>query len=67
MFRLDAKIICGYTFDMGRKKLPESDRREKPLRIRLNSDERRLIDKAAAGNTSSWAREVLLSAAKKRK
>jgi uncharacterized protein (DUF1778 family) len=51
---------------MGRKRLPDDDRREKPLRIRLNAEERQLLDKAAAGKTSSWAREVLLKAAKRR-
>jgi uncharacterized protein (DUF1778 family) len=51
---------------MGRKKLPDDERREKPLRIRLSPDERELIDRAAEGNASAWARRVLLQAAKRR-
>jgi uncharacterized protein (DUF1778 family) len=50
---------------MGRKKLPDDIRREKPLRIRLSADEREAVDKAADGKTSSWARTVLLRAAKR--
>jgi hypothetical protein len=51
---------------MGRKKLPDKERREKPLRIRLSPEERKLVDGAAGGNSSAWAREVLLKAAKRR-
>jgi uncharacterized protein (DUF1778 family) len=50
---------------MGRKKLPDDVRREKPLRIRLSPEERELVDTAAGGNASAWARELLLKAAKK--
>jgi uncharacterized protein (DUF1778 family) len=52
---------------MGRKPLPPEDRREKPLRIRLTDAEREEIDKAANGQSSTWAREVLLRAARKAK
>lgn len=49
---------------MGRKKLPLGQVREKPLRIRLNAEERRLVDEAARrkgfGSTSKWVREELL-------
>ena len=52
---------------MGRKRLPDEDRRDKPLRIRLTDDERDAIDTAAelAGHkgSSGWARETLLKAA----
>jgi hypothetical protein len=50
---------------MGRKRLDDDERREKPLRIRLKPEEREAIDKASGGNSSAWAREVLLKAAKK--
>ena len=54
---------------MGRKPLPEEDRRDKPLRIRMTDAEREQIDLAAElagyGGSSGWAREVLLKAAKK--
>lgn len=50
---------------MGRPPLPDNERREKPLRIRLSPEERAEVDKAARGKTSTWAREVLLRAAKR--
>jgi hypothetical protein len=56
---------------MGRKKLPPERAREKPLRIRLNADERRLVDEAANAegyrNTSAWARMELLQLKIKRR
>lgn len=52
---------------MGRKPLAEKDRRAKPLRIRLTDAERAEIDKAAVGKTSTWARNVLLRAARRSK
>lgn len=54
---------------MGRPRLPVDKRRKKPLRIRLTDEERRLIDVGAeaAGerNTSQWARDALLRAARR--
>lgn len=50
---------------MGRPPLPPKDRRAKPLRIRLTDAEREEIDKAAGGMSSTWAREVLLKAARR--
>jgi uncharacterized protein (DUF1778 family) len=54
---------------MGRKKLPPDKFRQKPLRIRLNPEERQLVDQAAEAeghrNTSAWARMVLLRLAEK--
>ena len=47
---------------MGRPPLPDEERRDKPLRIRMTDDERALVDEAAqqAGvPTSQWARDVL--------
>lgn len=58
--------VATITQMMGRPKVPDSERREKPLRIRLTADERKSLDKAAKVNgqpTSTWAREVLLEAA----
>jgi hypothetical protein len=51
----------------GRPKKPKRELRSKPLRILLNPNERESIDAAARGQsmeTSTWARAVLLSAAK---
>ena len=52
---------------MGRKKLPPEKFRQKPLRIRLNPEERRLVDEAAEAeglrSTSAWARKTLLTQA----
>lgn len=50
----------------GRPPKEQSDRRDKPLRIRLTPDERARIDRAAESiglQTSGWARMVLLKAA----
>lgn len=52
---------------MGRKRLSDTERREKPLRIRLTPEERESVDHASGGNTSAWARDVLLKAAKRAK
>lgn len=54
---------------MGRKPLPDEERRDKPLRIRLTDAEREKIDAAAeqAGysGSSGWARDLLVEAAEK--
>ena len=50
---------------MGRPPLPDNERREKPLRIRLSPEERAEVEKAAKGKTSTWARDILLRAAKR--
>jgi uncharacterized protein (DUF1778 family) len=54
---------------MGRKRLPPEEAREKPLRIRLNTAERQMVDGAAAAdgqpNTSAWARAELIRLAKR--
>ena len=52
---------------MGRKRLSDAERREKPLRIRLTPEERQQIDRAAGDNASALAREVLLKASKRSK
>lgn len=50
-----------------RKKL-EGQARQNVLRIRLTAEERKLLDRAADAKTletSTWARSLLISAAKK--
>jgi hypothetical protein len=54
----------------GRPKLADSERRSAELRIRLTRVERKQLDVAARANgkeTSTWARELLLSHYGKRK
>lgn len=48
---------------MVRPTKPQDERKENVLRIRLTDDERRALDQAASGHTSTWARDVLLRAA----
>jgi hypothetical protein len=50
---------------MGRPKLPPDERMDKLLKIRLTAAERAELDRAAGGDTSTWARELLLRAAKR--
>jgi hypothetical protein len=50
---------------MGRPPLPDDERRDAELRIRLTALERDELDKAAGTDTSTWARLVLLRAAKR--
>ena len=53
---------------MGRKPLSDGRKSDRPLRIRLTDAERNYVDLAAknAGKqTSTWARDVLIAAAKK--
>lgn len=51
---------------MGRPPKPDDERKSAELRIRLTADEREELDRAAGDNTSTWAREVLLKAAKRK-
>lgn len=51
---------------MGRPPMPPGERKNAELRIRLTPDERAELDRAAGQDTSTWAREVLLRAAKRR-
>jgi hypothetical protein len=66
---LETKNSCCYTKfmeekrDRGRPPKPDEDRRSAELRIRLTDDEREKLDEAAGGQTSTWARDVLLKAA----
>ena len=50
----------------GRNPLPSKDRRETRFQIRLSATELALVERAAEGKTSTWARETLLAAAKRR-
>lgn len=49
---------------VGRPPKPDSERRDNVLRIRLTEDERAQLDEVA-DNVSTWAREVLLRAARR--
>jgi hypothetical protein len=50
----------------GRPALPESEKRKPAFLLKLTDAEHELIKEAAGGKTSTWAREVLLRAAKRR-
>ncbi len=47
----------------GRPELPAKVRKSSVLVIRLTKEERALVEKAAGGNVSRWARDALLQAA----
>jgi hypothetical protein len=51
--------------DRGRPKKPDSERREIRYQIRLSASELALIERAGGENPSTWARDVLLRAAKR--
>ena len=50
----------------GRPVKPDKDRRETRFQVRLSPTELALIEKASEGKTSTWARDTLLNAAKRR-
>lgn len=50
----------------GRPELPDKVRKSAVLVIRLTKEERALVERAAGGNVSRWARDVLLRAAETR-
>lgn len=54
-----------FIFMRGRPKLGPAEYKADTLRIRLTNGERELLDKAAGGRTSTWARELLLRAAER--
>jgi hypothetical protein len=60
---IDSNKLVATLIGMGRKRLTDAERRDKPLRVRLTPGERALIDAAAGGNASEWARTLLISAA----
>ena len=51
---------------IGRPELPDKERRETRFQIRLSAMELALVERAANGKASTWARETLLAAAKRR-
>lgn len=54
------------TNERGRPPKPDDERKSAQLRIRLTAEERAVLDRAAGGKTSTWARETLLKAAKRK-
>jgi len=50
----------------GRPPKPEKDRRQIRFQVRLSPAELAALESAAEGKTSTWAREVLLRAAKRK-
>ena len=65
------KIFCSYNKNMennerGRPPKADDERKDNVLRIRMTQEERDLLDQAADGKTSTWARESLLRAAKRK-
>lgn len=50
----------------GRPPKPPEERKAAELRIRLTEAQRAELDAAAGQDTSTWARDVLLRAAKRR-
>ena len=48
----------------GRPKLPTKVRRDYTLRVRLSRNEQAEIESASDGKTSTWARNILLEAAR---
>ncbi len=50
----------------GRPKLPSSEKREGRFLVKLTDAEYELIKRAAEPRVGTWAREVLLRAAKRR-
>ena len=52
--------------ERGRPPKPDDERKSAQLRIRLTEEEREALDQAAGGKTSTWARDVLLKAAKRK-
>ncbi len=57
------------TTRMGRPPKPPDDRKSSELRIRLTAMDRETLDEVArskGAETSTWARDILLKAAKRR-
>ena len=63
-------VFCLYITEMskarGRPKKKAKDRREIRFQIRLSDSELAQLERAADGNTSTWARDTLLRAAKRK-
>jgi len=54
------------TTRMGRPPKPAAERHTARLEIRMTAADLRVIEKAAGGKTSTWARQVLVKAARRR-
>ena len=52
--------------ERGRPPKADDERKDNVLRIRMTQEERELLDQAADGKTSTWARDVLVRAAKRK-
>ena len=52
--------------ERGRPPKADDERKDNVLRIRMTQEERELLDHAADGKTSTWARDVLVRAAKRK-
>ena len=52
--------------ERGRPPKADDERKSAELRIRMTQEERELLDTAAGGKTSTWARDVLVRAAKRK-
>ena len=52
--------------ERGRPPKADDKRKSAELRIRMTQEERELLDTAAGGKTSTWARDVLVRAAKRK-
>jgi hypothetical protein len=50
----------------GRPTKPDEERRDYRFQIRLSEAERALVEQAAGDQASTWARETLVKAAKRR-
>ncbi len=50
---------------MARPPKPEAERLTEHLTVRLTQDEKALVDAVADGNSSRWAREYLVPAARR--
>jgi hypothetical protein len=51
---------------MGRPPKPATERQTARLEIRMTDAELKLIERAGGGKTSTWARQVLVKAARRR-
>jgi hypothetical protein len=49
----------------GRPAVPAEERKSAHLILRISEADRALLDEVSEGNTSAWARDVLLKAAKR--
>ena len=65
--RFFVAIIIRMAKERGRPPKPDDERKAAELRIRLTEAERAELDGAAGGKTSTWARDVLLKTARRRK